>query len=355
MRCAFVVATTYQLFNAIKLLNIIKQQGYIVDLYFQNWSEQTNQLLKRIGEMGLFSNIYQWNDNNCNENTFFIKFNRFSRIMLPRLRYKNMAIMPSSLPPNDYYDLLTYTVGTDMELVLMNINRRARIIGIDDGTGSYVADQFRITGRIWTCLKGNKIFNNRNLDCLFLNNPSMCLYNPDYEIRKIPDLSSLSECEKETIYKVFDYHINENNDRFYFLTFPYCERGLNEDMVRTVDSIIYNFSGDLIVRNHPRETRERIPGIHYDDPSILWELKCDNDINDDKVLIAFCSTAQITPKMLYDKEPYLVFLYRLFDCDWIEDYDRLVEQVRNSYRNKKKVFLPSTLDELVNTLNNLLE
>ena len=111
-------------------------------------------------------------------------------------------------------------------------------------------------------------------------------------------------------------------------------------MVRTVDSIIYNYSGDLIVRNHPRETRE---------------LKCDNDINDDKVLIAFCSTAQITPKMLYDKEPYLVFLYRLFDCDWIEDYDRLVEQVRNSYRNKKKVFLPSTLDELVNTLNNLLE
>lgn len=352
MRYAFVVATTYQLFNAIKILFEIKKPEDSVDLYFQNWSEQTNQLLERVYLSRLFDNIFQWNDNLSKKNVLYVELCRVLRIVLPRLRYRLMAITPITLPSKNYYNSITYTVGNDMEIILMNLNRKASIIGFDDGTGSYVENVFNLTGRIWTILDGRRIINNRILNSLYLNNPSMCLYDPNCSVEKISSLSSLSEQNKSKLYRIFDYNVKKESNKMYFLTFPYHERNLDEEKVKAIDNLIYSFSNDLIVRNHPRENRKRIDGINYDDSGILWELKCDAEINDECVLIAFCSTAQITPKMLYDKEPYLVFLYGLFDCEWIEGYANLVDRIKSSYKNKEKVLIPQTIEELESILNN---
>lgn len=354
MKCAVVVATMFQLFNTIKFANELKTQGYDIDLFFQNHSDHMSQILGEVEKLGFFENIYQWNDNYKNRNQVQIEFNRISRILFPRLRYRHMAIRPTILPPNDYYDLVTVTVATDMEIVLMNLNRKAKIIGYDDGTGSYVKNTFPITGRIWSLLNGNRIINNRNLEWLYLNNPEMCLYDPGCDIRKIPQLSELSDIYQNAVYRVFNYQLSNDVPRMVFLTFPYWERNLDEKQVNDINSIIYKHSKELIVRNHPREKRERVPGIRYDDSGILWELKCDNEITDDNILIAFCSTAQLTPKMLYDREPFLVFLYKLFDCDWIDGYVKLVEEIRMAYRDKTKIFIPDSLNDLDVLLKELL-
>ena len=76
---------------------------------------------------------------------------------------------------------------------------------------------------------------------------------------------------------------------------------------------------------------------------------------DDLVLITPLSTSVFLPKMLLDKEPYIICLMDVMELHWSEE-----EPVRDFFRraidvysNKNKIFIPSNMNELKEIINNV--
>ena len=78
----------------------------------------------------------------------------------------------------------------------------------------------------------------------------------------------------------------------------------------------------------------------------MWypPVKCIRPTVPASLWIGAFSTAQFTPKMMFDREPTLVFLYKLYGCQF-NNADELVERIRASYRDPQKVLVPQTKEE----------
>lgn len=102
---------------------------------------------------------------------------------------------------------------------------------------------------------------------------------------------------------------------------------------------------------HPNEV---LNGIHdrfeMYHTNLPWELNI-NSSEDSSILISVFSTAAITPKILYNKEPRLIFLFRLLHPYLFFQAEEFLERVKNSYQNKDRVVAPRTINELSEILS----
>lgn len=76
------------------------------------------------------------------------------------------------------------------------------------------------------------------------------------------------------------------------------------------------------------------------------------------------STAMLTPKLLYDEEPYLVFTYKILDpllARFLTDaaqrkrYYDFIEGVAGMYRDQTRCAAPETMEELRRSLDDFLK
>ena len=70
---------------------------------------------------------------------------------------------------------------------------------------------------------------------------------------------------------------------------------------------------------------------------------------DHRVLISSLSAALLNPKLMFDKEPYLVFLFQMFEFDSLEAYSNMkktVDSLRETYREPSKVICVQNMFEL---------
>ena len=95
-----------------------------------------------------------------------------------------------------------------------------------------------------------------------------------------------------------------------------------------------------------------------------WELiSALSDDIEDKVLISMCSGSVFFTKLLCDKEPYVICLMKIYapyiyHKDGSDDEEQkrtfdFINGVKNSYKNKNKFFIPETIDEYRQILNDI--
>lgn len=110
---------------------------------------------------------------------------------------------------------------------------------------------------------------------------------------------------------------------------------------------------------HPAKDRSLYNDVEIDVeyPEEMWEILCSEYITDETVLITLVSTAAFSPKKLYDKEPYVIFLYDALGLygKQKENTDDFVKGLMDTYRNKDKIIIPSNAEEVVRTLTKLKE
>ena len=82
----------------------------------------------------------------------------------------------------------------------------------------------------------------------------------------------------------------------------------------------------------------------------MWELIALDDLSEDDVLICFFSTAAFTPKILFDKEPKIIFLFDLLP-EKMFNAKELVSGLSEIYSNSNKVMVPTTIDEAIIMIN----
>jgi hypothetical protein len=107
-----------------------------------------------------------------------------------------------------------------------------------------------------------------------------------------------------------------------------------------------HFGNRLILRRHPIMKNEKKGDFRYDEDYDMWELVVAERITNNNILISSYSTAQMTPKLLFGKEPRVVFLYNILSPQKNIRLEQSYTDFNNLYCNAQRVIAPKTIEEL---------
>ena len=182
--------------------------------------------------------------------------------------------------------------------------------------------------------------------CLFLQYPRLCLKLISMNL--VEDLLSpdddgvnvrrLDYCYIGVpLFGLIDLSNNIDLDREEFLK-----------RAKAVLSFLFTQSRQTVsYKMHPLEDAEEIRDSYGGAFSLLdgsWEEICFSRVDEETVLFNFFSTAVTFPKLILDKEPKIVFMYKLVGADIMRG-DEIVDRFRRNYKEPNKIFVPKDIEE----------
>lgn len=362
MRLAFVCDTPYQILTATNLYwtsFIDKKKS--ADLYIVNQFKDAEKIYNNLKKENMFDNVYFLKRE---ENRFMSSgIKRYLRVaysyLNPMHAIKNQMAAKDIKAVKCSYDMVFASVMTCFVSALNKLNKDAVFSLFDDGMGSYSGDIVNSGGgfayRTFSWITKTGAYAKR-ADCLYVNNKELCRSNAANSIWQIPKITEEYLAVANRIFSIEE--TLEKNKNVIFLSQPSTGlQSLEEDMDRLV-AVLESYKEKITVRLHPRETDfEKYKNFQIDTSKEFWELKIAKMDMDDKVLIGDYSTAQITPKLLFDKEPYLLLTYQMaktYTTEEKKSFDYVVNDIREHYRDKSKVMIPKDENEFKHYLETLI-
>jgi hypothetical protein len=350
--------TPYQIFNAVNIV-INKIEGCDktnTDIVIEKLFNNAEQLCVRLKTLNLFRIISTVSM--CRSSVSGGKIKAFWRLMNIDKELDNYMFSYKSMIMNNY-DKIWIGDASILGLIFLNKNKNTEILLYDDGLSSYSKNPldfsqstaYKICGKLFKL----GIYRYR-IKKLYLNNkeigqgnrfqkiqlPSFLLYNPAREI-----LKSLFEYDQKASY-LNRFKIIILGQMFEELQ-GYNDYGLT-DLFSHIDTT------QILLRKHPRD-QTLYQNYVIDNGKNMWEMECMENITNEHVLISLCSTAQFCPKMIANKEPSLIFLYKIMlnkNSSLVKDYDLLTENLIRDYKDKTRIYIPCDLYEFNTVLKRFL-
>lgn len=368
-RFLFACSTQFTIFNCINVvLNDPEKYKGRTDIMLFHQTESTIKISENLKESKIFSTIYNFPFiNNLNPILLIILFT-FPRIILRKLCFNEES---TGFKKNQYN--IIYAQNLLYATLFKTFNKRASTYLIEEGFSSYTSRTLDISRRSAFYRLVDKTF----LGHFFSADiKGQLLYKPElYCGDKANETYIPIAVPKHSVAfnRIFEYKSNDlySSNRFVYLGVPY--RGLrtlmaNPDLAEKVGKNLERKCKSLvdramkalkgarfIYRVHPIE---EIDNSFYDGFCTLdryknmWEIECQNSLTDDHVLMSFFSTASFTPKLLYGKEPYLIFLDNMTGFEFLNSGD-FIRGLKSLYRNPKKIMQPKSEDELFEIIKSL--
>ena len=354
----FFCTTPYQVMAAIC---IVKSNGIAADLYIQNQFRRAEEFAENIRCENIFEAVQIVDDAFIKERYLAHKTNSglHLRMALTYLSVDKIA-MGMLIPDTEYREMYVSSKAYVSRLVYLYFIKSKRDLELfyyDDGEGSYDNDDTYGIGLLDSIIRlvlfGRKSISKDHVKYLY----DLDLYhklNPrsQYEdIRKIP-----------CIWKKSDMHPMLN--RIFSLTdeMDIQEPVIFVDTLRSADQIEMNAMVDsvldllcrylgkinIMIKKHPRDKDNRIPGfLYYEFNSVPFEaISMKMDV-EEKLLVVIQSTAAVMPKILLDREPYVIMLYKLIDVPRTDSKsDMFFKACAEEYRKPGRFYIPETYGEL---------
>ena len=335
----------------------LKEQYYSKDevsILLMNYSADADKLYVKLKETSIFKEIYFVKDKKL-----FIKYNSSYIYRVYFLKYGNKLLDDINFPWRDvdeliypYHDPILYLIARNQ---LIN-NIKCKYSYYDDGTAAYVDYKNALVE------KAGKI------ETLF--NVPLRVYRPDRLYLVAPnifDKKGYCNIIKLTLPKT-DEFVNKVNDFFgyvkcehrRYIFFDQCtnvEGGVldNEELAGVFHFLKENFHRhEIYIKKHPKRKKTVFEENGWDifpqDCFVPFEVCLLNEKVDNLVLISDFSTATIMPKLLFESEPTVVYLYKvlsLFKGNNRNHVCRLVDKLKCIYKDTNKIIVPSTFDEFL--------
>ncbi len=346
MMKAIVCDTRLQLLNALNLtFNHLELNK--CDLYIADNINDVDNLIKRLIKEKIYVNVY--------------KFKNVSFHVSPVIKILETIFPYHFLKKSIYeekyrcvdYDEIYISNAIIFSTMLLLCNSKAKLVYYEDGMGNYnggirISDH-RYRRIIYKCT-GRKYPNFIPTD-IYVNNPQLA-YSLGVKTNQLfPAIRWSTEFEIK-LKEIFAYEEPKvyGERRLVYLTQPNDDEN---DGIELVDEKVINLieknKDSIIIRRHPRDHRN-YSGFNIDLGKNMWELLCQSVISETHILIGQYSTSQIISKIMYDKEPWLIFTYPLYkDIYPNEKYVRIeetVERFKNLYRDKSKIIIISDFEHL---------
>lgn len=358
MRTLIICSTPYTIYNALNYT--ISKIDEEVDLMLILKTPVILDIHDRIVKKGVFKSVFKLKDF---QYKWYFEYISFLIYIFPKLALRLLGCK-SSIPEG--YDKVISQNFYFMTLV-SRFNKDAKYYLIEDGLGSYVnrtslpnarnkylryIDKCLFNGSLLPDVKGqyvyrpNFLLNDGRLEGIELGRFDMDNW------RLFKDVFNYSENNLSKLKNIIvlgdswmirnHCSIKEHSFNKYEFIQNYVTPFLN------IERVLY--------RPHPSEVGyNKYISFSIDDKQNMWELDCINNISDNSIILNFYSTAAVTPKLLFDKEPYLIFFYKFFDCyqPHIAEYTAFIEKIRNLYRIKNKIIILDKIEDIPICLSNL--
>ncbi|MBR4461151.1 MAG: hypothetical protein IKS51_01000 [Erysipelotrichaceae bacterium] len=260
----------------------------------------------------------------------------------------------------DLYDVIATPKFMPLIAAIWQLNPKAELHLLEDGAGSYFS-YFDLEMRSKSYKWFYKLFNHGKdfyaYKKIYINEPDLYFREDKDKVVPIPkfDKDHLKEVQKLFRDFLIDYPkqidiywLSQNLSKRKGKQSFDCEEAL-QSLERYPDRVLYC--------PHPRNP-ENDTIFLSSDPKQIWELQVLNTKQiEKKLIISIHSTACLTPKILFDKEPYVILLYRIvIEHDWkyFEMMEKVIEAFIRKHRDPDKVMIPSTLEEYEECLKRFL-
>ena len=352
-----IVETPYQLFNAINFAYHNKESD--MDLIIINHFKNAEMLYEKVQSSQIFLRTFLFARD---EPRFMARGLKRKLLNARNSIFYRKALSKVSGKSNliefeNKYDRIFTSVLNEIEVALLRINHKAKLVLYDDGLGSYKGNNLFDTRRklelmFYRIINGGPYV--RTPSSLFVNNVSAC---KSTTVDKSM-IFSLPKFDQEflTIAKNIFSISNENHyldKKIIWFSQPIGGLPGEIEHRNIIRNILFDYKDKVIVKIHPRDMdRSFYKDFCIDDESDLWELKL-NSINiEEKILIGFCSTAQVTPKYLFNYEPVCIFLYNLNNQNPFQIYKEIIDDVKTQYNKKEKIIIPKNADDFKRIMDN---
>lgn len=350
MNYCFICETPFHVLNCANYAYSLTYEKDVKNVYIRNEKYLNSDLQSRLKTTGIFNNVYSYKYPTPKNNFEFHMLDAL-RTVLPQ-RYLSLVLNSKNKFETDY-DYVFTAVPTDFVFAAKELNPQAHLIYFDDGSGSYM-DSMR-TLHFENAIKLLNLFHKEiNLfkpDCLYLNNPDFCIEN-SAPLKKLPSLKYADPKLIDKLNYVFNYEITDiyKQHKYIYLTMPNDKGSSEFEKINTLfETKLSKLGKNILVRKHPRDMKT-YEGFDLDTTNNMWELVSSSQITDNHILIGVFSTAQLTPKMLYDIEPYLIFTYpsyaNVFGTATISNFEKFIYLLKDKYRDPSKIFVLEDLNEL---------
>ena len=354
MKKAFIIWTPLHLYNVISYV-LSRGLAGTCDAYYICQSEGMRKYLQSIENKRLFHHIYYTTEEKLFRNN---RIWELESILISSKPYVKHMFGEGST--GNIYEQIFMSVPTRLNDAIIRANKCGEVVGYDDGTGSYVTNLYNLSlGRKYEFIKRLMKKPGFNVKQVFLNNPDSNSHIQDgLKYEKLLE-RKLTKDEKELIKNAFSYDSTSSISKYIYLNQP--KEGMsNPEKYKEIErALIKTIKKELLdeitVRIHPREKDvEEYSGFRLDLGANMWELICSEELTDNNVLIGTFSTAQFTPKLLFNKEPWLIFTFDMFpmcyDARKRDEMRDLVKRIKDNYSAKFKVLVISSDTELKNAI-----
>lgn len=351
VKACFACTTPYQLMGAISIAQSKDIKG---DLYVFGMFSGYDEIAERIKDYNIFREVIP------------VDCSRFrslptSRYLFHMFNYHREVLY--FLPSHISYDIMYISSRAHVKLLmrheLEHRNPKMRYVMFEDGLGTYSADSHVLNSsklrRIIEKILGWDTFK-PGLTVMMATHPELVTLSKKMSgisIEKMPSFRWSSE-NRKMLLDIFSVNnmnfINERVILFDVTRGTYKEDlGVNVGLLdKCYQLMSNNFGYDSVVcKPHPRsKTKTEASVKEYQQKGVPIEiLYASMDDLDSRILVGTFSTALFTPKMMFDKEPIVICLYKMV---WPGNHELppLYEKLCNMYQHRERIIAPKNIEEL---------
>lgn len=365
MKHLFICATPIQLINIINLKTSQFKNDEAV-LYILNHSEISKVMYTQMSKNSVFTKVLLLETKSFNASWF-------QKYTITRyIANFCMNIYPEKLLYNIVDDPLQYDIQWSSYLdrssqlfflVHKKRNPKLKLNLFEDGLYSYGVLSAKIN------VFKYKIFHLLGIKNIMEEVWSLYVYEPSLvkvtnnrliEIKQISKIANNSEL-KNLFNKIFSFEkksLDLLNYKYIFFDAPISIEELNKKQIDMMYFCIKELGDNLRIKLHPRSLLKVDKfSKNISDIKVPLEILCLNADVTHNVFISVFSTVGITPKLMFNQEPTIIFLYKILDLDKVTYFTYAIECIdifKGLYSDSRhSIFIPESMEELQNILNDL--
>jgi len=356
-RYALICETAFQLLNTVfYVLDMKEREIAEFDLYLDLRKPRMEEVLENLKRENIFNSIHTFLSPVRSEGKYRYQAKRFVEYLFPRFAIRT-ALQDEVHLKKKAYDVIVMGCPNPFMVNFAYLFPQAKVYFIDEGTGSY-------NGKIGQTIRTKTVAFFENLthrgpglicpEKLILHKPQICKSEYEAEVEQLYAACEGKPQKMQCIQRVFGNDSQKMYQSAKWIYFgqptPKAYPGDFEQVEPKIRETILKVVANVLVRPHPAEERDKYGETVCDWRGLQWEVICADQIFDDSVLIGTFSTAQFTPKLIYNKEPYVVMTLRVFNdfCspEAMRNIESLIESFSTLYEDHTKIYMPESIEEL---------
>lgn len=367
-KICIITDTPYQIFNAIIYYYKIDKAKDAVDFFYDVKYSYTSTVVERIRACHLFENCIQYtNEPREKHRNIEYYINRIHEIHSPLFNIEN-SVNGTYDPSCQKYEKIICFAGIRFVLDMIRTHPEADVILVEEGTASFLyqnllADEFlNSIGKkdLFFKMLGEDV-KKIKADNMYLYDPNLYKFSPQtYPILKLPRINNNDYELISILEKVFkeSNHEQYSGKKIIYLTQPMQYMAENYEFVDDkVLETLQKYKKIVVVKPHPAQDLGNFLDFETDKSHSFWELLVKDVVDDNTILISPSSTAMITPKTIYGKEPHVIFTYGMYKMKSsdVRNFSLCTDIAVDMYSNKEKVHRPITINEFEKALTDCLD